>query len=483
MPQFPEQASTNWILSTFVYTVGAVAVLLVVVGLVFIDVGLVRRRNVLDTALQKIGAAMVGGLGTLLVGYPIWQWQFDQAFGVPDPFLQAMRDWWLGGAFTTTASRHIDPSALPEADVLQIFLVFFVTFTMATVALIHTGVVERIKAVPLYVMSFVVGAVLSPLVGYLCWGSLSPLTLRGTHDFDGVFPLYVTAGTFVLVLAWRVGPRLGAFGGVHRTGARPAAQNLSFVGIGTLLILLALPFVTLGSGYIVPDVGFFGISFTESGMGVVIINLVAAILGGAVVGLLLAHRRHEPTWAFLGPISGVVITGTLLDIGNAWQCLLIGALGPLVGLGTASLLRRIRIDDPKVVPLALGPGAVGAVLTGFLEWGTRTGGYIGLEGPYAVGVAHITPWWQLAGVGATMLVAGVPAFLMCLVFERFGGLRADAAEEVVGLDRARWGVENSSDDLDAAAAPTAAPAGAEPALPAAGPLSAGHGESATITSV
>ncbi|GAB3394328.1 hypothetical protein [Amycolatopsis echigonensis] len=71
MPQFPEQASTDWILSTFIYTVGAIAVLLVVAGLVFIDTGLVRRRNVLDTTVQKIGAAMVGGLGTLLIGYPI----------------------------------------------------------------------------------------------------------------------------------------------------------------------------------------------------------------------------------------------------------------------------------------------------------------------------------------------------------------------------------------------------------------------------
>ena len=477
MEQFPEQASANWINATFIYTLGAVAVLLVLLGLVIMDIGLVRRRNVLDTTVQKIGSAMVGGLGTLLIGYPIWQWQFNQAFGVPDPFWQAVRDWWLGGAFTTTASRHIDPSALPEADVLQIFLVFFVTFTMATVALIHTGVVERIKPVPLYVMSFVIGAVLSPLVGYLCWGSLSPLTLRGTHDFDGVFPLYITAGTFVLVLAWRVGPRLGAFR-ADASGARPAAQNLSFVGIGTLLILLALPFVTIGSGYIVPDVGFFGISFAESGIGVVIVNLVAAIIGGAVVGLLLAHRRREPTWAFLGPISGVVITGTLLDIGNAWQCLLVGALGPLVGLGTASVLRRLRIDDPKVVPLALGPGVVGALLTGFIEWGTRTGGYIGLEGPYAVGVAQVTPWWQLAGIGATMLVAGVPAFLMCLVFERFGGLRAEAAEEVTGLDRARWGIENSSDDLDP---DTTAPAGAE-ALPAGTAVPVGNGESATIAS-
>lgn len=70
-----------------------------------------------------------------------------------------------------SSAAYIDPKVLPQADVQQIFLVFFITFTMATMALIHTGVVERIKPVPFYVMSFVVGAVLSPLVGYLCWGS------------------------------------------------------------------------------------------------------------------------------------------------------------------------------------------------------------------------------------------------------------------------------------------------------------------------
>jgi ammonia channel protein AmtB len=447
MEQFPEQASTNWLMATFIYTVGTAAVLLVVVGLVLVDMGLVRRRNVLDTTVQKIGAAMVGGLGTLLIGYPIWQWQFNQAFGVPQPLWQAVKDWWLGGAFANTPSRFIDPAVLPEADVLQIFLVFFVTFTMATMALVHTGVVERIKPLPLYVMSFVMGALVSPLIGYLCWGSLSPLTLRGTHDFDGIFPLYITAGTWVLVLAWRVGPRLGAFR-PHRSGARPASHNAAFVGVGVLMILFAIPFISIGSGYIVPDVGFFGISFTESGIGIVITNLFAAILGGAVVGLLLAYKRREASWALLGPIAGVVMGGTLFDIGTAWGCLLVGALGPLVSLGTAVLLRKLRIDDPKVVPLALGPGIVGALLTGFLEWGTRTGGYIGLEGKYAVGVAEITPWWQLAGVVTTVVVAGVPALVMCLLFERFGGLRAPEEAELAGMDVHQWGVSNFDDDLE-----------------------------------
>lgn len=109
MEQFTEQASTNWIMAAFIYTLGAVAVVLVLAGLLLIDIGMVRKRNVLDTAVQKIGAAMIGGLGTLIIGYPIWTWQFNSAFGVPSPLWQAMKDWWIGGNLTNTASRHISP--------------------------------------------------------------------------------------------------------------------------------------------------------------------------------------------------------------------------------------------------------------------------------------------------------------------------------------------------------------------------------------
>src|SRR5919198_2753571 len=194
MPFVKQQVNTDIIVSDILYTLGAISVLLIVIGLGFVDSGLVRRKNVLDTWIQKIVAGLLAGGGTLVFGYAIWEWQFNQAFGVPNPLGQAIKDWWVGGQFQTHFAGALDPKLLPEADVQQIFLVFFVTFSIGTLALIHTGTMERMKPAPLYAMALVIGFVLSPLVAYFCWGPVGPLTNNGTHDFDGIFPLYIFGG-------------------------------------------------------------------------------------------------------------------------------------------------------------------------------------------------------------------------------------------------------------------------------------------------
>jgi ammonia channel protein AmtB len=188
MKFFGDQVGLSSFYSDLFYTVGAAAVILVVLAFGLVDAALVRTKNVLDTWVAKLIAALIAGLGTLLGGFGIWQWQFNSALGVRNPLGQALSDWWIGGRFQSSLSQSIDPRVLPGADAQQIFLVFFVTFSMATAALIHSGATERMRPLPLYTMAFIVGLVLSPLVGYFCWGSTGPLIVHGTHDFDGVFP-------------------------------------------------------------------------------------------------------------------------------------------------------------------------------------------------------------------------------------------------------------------------------------------------------
>ncbi|MGL1489086.1 hypothetical protein ACSTJG_24970, partial [Vibrio parahaemolyticus] len=81
-------------------------------------------------------------------------------------------------------------------------------------------------------------------------------------------------------------------------------------------------------------------------------------------------------------------------------------------------------DDPKLGPLALGPGIFGAIVTGFVAWGTKTGGYFGItKGKYAFQAATINPFWQLVGVVVTVALVAIPTFIVIGAFRRAGRLR------------------------------------------------------------
>ena len=441
MKTFPAQVSSDMVLLAFIYIAGTLAVFVLILGLCLIDAGLVRRKNVLHTWIQKLTAAFVAGLGQAIGGYALWQYTFNNAFGVPAPFGTALKDWWVGGAFLNTHAALINPNALPEADTQQVFFVFFVTFSMAVAALIHSSVVERIRSGALYAMSFVLGLIVVPVVAFLTWGPLSPLTARGLHDFEGVLTIYVFAGTWALVLAWRLRPRLGMHA-PHASGARPVPHNLSLVGAGALLFMIALPLVMLASGFIAPGQGYYGIDYSTSGIGTVLSGIVLAMIGGGVVGAVLAHARREAQWVFFGPVTGVVICGSIIDVAKPWWCLLLGAAGPVVALATMRLMIRLRVDELKVVPLALGPGIVGMIAGGFIAWGTPTGGYPGLTGTYALGRATITPAWQLLGVVIVVAIAAAGSFVFCLVTQALGKLRVDEDHEVAGGDLTAWGTDN-----------------------------------------
>ena len=117
---------------------------------------------------------------------------------------------------------------------------------------------------------------------YLTWGSVSPLTTRGTHDFIRIFCAYIFAGTFAYMLARRLGPGRGVF--------KPHP------------------------GYWIPDLGYFGISMTTSGLGVVFNNVFIAYAVGGVVGGLIAYHTKNVIHALLGPLAGYVAGNASLTL-------------------------------------------------------------------------------------------------------------------------------------------------------------------------
>lgn len=419
------------------YGLATVCLLFVVGAIGMIDAGLVRRKNLLDTWVQKFVCAFIAGLGMAVIGYAVWEIQFYQAFGIPNPVGQALHDWWLGGPALTHFSQNLNPKDFPTADVFQIFVVFFVAYAMVAGALLHSAGLERVKALPMYIISAVAGTVVIPIVLYYTWGSVSPLTNRGVHDYIGEFSLYVVIGVWALLIAWRAGPRLGAFSEHPRT-IGPIPHNLSWSAAGVGVLLFAAPFAFLGCGYIVPGTGYLGISLTTSGIGIVMVNIFMAYIGGGLGGALISYKTRNPIMALVGAAAGYIGCGTSLDIAKPWQILLISFGAAFVVYGMYLLLYRLKIDDKKIVPLALGGGVYGAIMGGLVGWGDKTGGYFGLTGTYAPQHATITLGWQLIGLAVTLAIALVSGVIVIVGLEKTIGLRLPEEEEIVGLDATYW---------------------------------------------
>jgi ammonia channel protein AmtB len=116
----------------------------------------------------------------------------------------------------------------PAQNTFQIFIAFLALYSGFICVLIHFAGAERLRPLPYYIMCVGIGAGAYPFLLYLTWGSTSPLTTRGVHDFVGVFVAYIFAGVFALMLARKLGPpsSSGAATGfpIAATSASPSRQ-------------------------------------------------------------------------------------------------------------------------------------------------------------------------------------------------------------------------------------------------------------------
>jgi ammonia channel protein AmtB len=430
---FSDQVDLHQQVTAFFYIFAALGVFLGVIAVTLIDAGFVHRKNLMDTVVQKILSAFIASSSFMLVGYAVWNYQYYQAFAVPDGFRQAIADWWLAGGNLSRFAQNIDPAGVPEADTFQVFSVFFFCFAGLTAALIHGAGLERIKPAASFVTAAFVGGVMVPALSYLTYGSVSPLTNAGLHDFVGAYCLYMLVGVWSLVLAWRLGPRLRIPAGPH---------NPLLAAGGFFALLLAIPMFVIGCGFLTPGQGYFGPTMTTSGLGIIFANVFMSFAGGALAGGWIAYRKRKPLYILSGPVAGYLACTALFDLVLPWQALVISLCGPFILIAGEALLRRLNIDDPKVTPLALGPSVFSALLAGWVGAGVPQGGFPGItEGPYAFQHAHVSFTTQLEGVLIVVAISAIAALIVSLIIEKTLGLRVPAHVEQRGLDDVYWNVQ------------------------------------------
>lgn len=69
---FKDQTTIDVFAQDIFYGVAVAALFLAAVALAFVDAGGVRRKNLVDTWVQKLMAMLIAGGAMMLIGYGVW---------------------------------------------------------------------------------------------------------------------------------------------------------------------------------------------------------------------------------------------------------------------------------------------------------------------------------------------------------------------------------------------------------------------------
>jgi ammonia channel protein AmtB len=435
---FPEQVTTNQLLQNLVYASGTVGALIVVVGLVMLDAGGVRRANVFNATIEKLVGFFIGFTTYFAIGFAFWNWQYNEAFEVPNALGQSIEDWWIGGTLANDLAQNVSPDVFPGLNNFQIFIFFLACFAGIINILLHFAVSERMKASAFYITCFV-SAIVSSVLSYLTWGSVGPLTNAGFHDFFGAGFVYLFPAGMALVFVLRLGRRPGMFE-AHSMLAEYRTGNLWTLTAGVLMIFAGLPMVILSCLFFFdPEALAVSVTMADTSVGIALNNYALAWAGGALTGALIAYRTRKYAYLLLGPFAGYVANAPALDVYEPWQAFLVALAAPFAAYATYEYLGRKLVDEHKLLPVFAAAGSFGLVMVGLIDWGTAKGGYLGIEeGAYAFQHSEINVLWQVIGIAVCLGLGVLTAAVLSFIFERTIGMRVSDDDQAAGLDAVLW---------------------------------------------
>jgi len=451
--QFAEQVSLSSLVQNLVYASGTVGAIFVVVGLLLIDAGGVRRRSAFNATIEKMIGFFIGFSTYFLIGFAFWAAQYYVM--VDYTLTDSIKDWWFGGALSNEMAQNVDPAIFPGINNFQIFIFFLACFAGIINVLLHFAVSERMKASAYFITSFV-ATIVSSILSWWTWGSVGPLTNLGFHDFFGVGFVYLFPAGMAIVFARKLTPRPGMFT-AHPKVTEYREPSLALVTVGVFSVFASLPMVILSCLFFFdPEALAVSVTMADTSVGLAFNNFGAAWAGGALMGAVLAYWKRKYSYLLLGPLAGYVSGASGFDVYVPWQMFLVALGAPIVSYVIYEALQKRQIDDHKLLPLFAGVGSYGLIMTGLLHIGVPRGGYVGItEGAYAFQHGEIGVMMQFVGIAVSLGMGIITAWILSFIFEHTIGMRVSDEDQAEGLDKVKWGIEP---DVDPVAEKSSAPA-------------------------
>jgi Amt family ammonium transporter len=381
-------------------------------GFAMVESGLTRSKNSINVAIKNLTDF---GISLAL----FWIIGFALMFG---PSVAGLF------GFSDVAPNLQDPW---EAA----FFFFQAMFCSTSATIVSGAVAERMRFASYLVGTMLLSGLLYPFVGHWAWGGALGgekgwLAAKGFVDFAGSTVVHSLGAWVALAALLVLGPRLGRFsqdGSVNPINGSSIPQAV----LGVMLLWF---------GWI----GFNGgstLTLSPAVAGIILRTMLAGaagMLATLAVGWIL-YKKPEVSLVLNGSLAGLVAVTAGAHALDERAAVLVGAIGGLVMLGGAFLLRRLRIDDAvDAIPVHLFAGA----------WGTLAVGLFGRPELLNTGLPRIS---QIIVQAEGITVTGLFVFPVSLVFftlyNRVAPIRVSQDDETAGLNMAEHGVSTEINSL------------------------------------
>ncbi|WMW25765.1 ammonium transporter [Methanolobus sediminis] len=363
--------------------------------------GMVRSKNIISMIAMCFISFAIVSIQWVTVGYTL-------SFGSDiSGFIGGLDHLCLAGV-------GLDGNGIPD----MLFMVFQLVFAGVTLAILTSGVAERVKLSSFMVLGVLWTTIVYDPLAHWAWGGGWAGEL-GALDFAGGTVVHISSGFGALALALVIGNRVG-FGKYSME-----AENITTTLLGGAMLWFGWFAFNAGSALAADGIAVNAL---------VVTNVSAA--AGAITWMLAAWIKGKPSSLGLisGAVAGLVAITPASGFVGPMSAIIIGGSAGLLCYG--ALLFRVRkgLDESLDAWAVHGMGGFwGAIATGIFA-SAAVGGTDGL----IYGNTHQF-LVQLFDASVAVIYAFVMTYILAIIIDKTLGLRVTEEEEYVGLDISQHG--------------------------------------------
>ncbi len=411
----------------FWFLIGAALVFWMQAGFAMVETGFTRAKNAGNIIMKNLMDFCIGTVVFSILGYTLMMGE-DTLFGlIGKPNLQLFAH--FKDFIASPADGFTDAS----------YFVFNLVFCATTATIVSGAMAERTKFSAYCVYSGVISLLIYPIEAHWIWGG-GWLSGLGFHDYAGSCAIHMVGGIAALIGAIALGPRIGKYvkdknGKVTKVNAIPG-HSIPLGALGVFILWLGW-------------YGFNGAAATTpSELSAIFLTTTIAPSVATCTTLIytwVKNGKPDVSMCLNASLAGLVAVTAGCDAFDAIGATVVGVVaGILVVVVVEVLDLKLHIDDPV--------GAVGVHCANGV-WGTIAVGLLanpdapaGLNGLFYTG-DFTQLGIQLLGFVTVAAWTAVTMGVFFFVLKKIDFLRADAADELAGLDISEHGLPSAYADF------------------------------------